>query len=364
MARTQQVIRLFRLLRVLEGPRGASLAELAESIPEDFARHPRTIRRDLAALEASGYPLVTERVDGQTRWRLLEGFRHLPRLAFTPTELLALELARDLLTPLEGTYLRAALEAALAKVSAALPPEGARLARELKQTVAVSLGPHKSYRTHPETVETLSRAIAECRTVRMRYFSASRGRTTWREVDPYRLWYAASGLYLIAWDHRRQDFRTFAVERIRELALTDRPYQLPLAFDLDAYIRDALVVMRGAPTRVELLFDRATAAWVRDRLWHPSQRLVPLRDGRLRMALEVADTPELVGWILSFRSGVQVLRPPALRERVQEEARRIAAGAAHGGPGWRWSPRKPPARTTPAAGVGRLGAIATGRRSR
>jgi len=43
----------------------------------------------------------------------------------------------------------------------------------------------------------------------------------------------------------------------------------------------------------------------------------------LKMALKVADTAELVGWILSFGSQVRVVRPDALRQRVKEEARKI-----------------------------------------
>ena len=39
-----------------------------------------------------------------------------------------------------------------------------------------------------------------------------------------------------------------------------------------------------------------------------------------------ADTPELVGWILSFRSGVRVVRPENLGDRVREEARKILRG--------------------------------------
>jgi predicted DNA-binding transcriptional regulator YafY len=105
--------------------------------------------------------------------------------------------------------------------------------------------------------------------------------------------------------------------------LTDHPYQVPLSFDLEAYVRDALVVMRGRAVTVELLFDKATAAWVKDRVWHASQALVPLKGGRLRMTLKVAETRELVGWILSFGGGVRVISPPSLREAVRTEARRI-----------------------------------------
>jgi predicted DNA-binding transcriptional regulator YafY len=41
------------------------------------------------------------------------------------------------------------------------------------------------------------------------------------------------------------------------------------------------------------------------------------------MTLKVADTPELVGWILSFGSRVKVLSPESLKRRVQEEAGKI-----------------------------------------
>jgi hypothetical protein len=50
------------------------------------------------------------------------------------------------------------------------------------------------------------------------------------------------------------------------------------------------------------LFSKAAAAWVKDKLWHPSQETSLLKDGRLKMTLKVADTTELLGWILSFGS--------------------------------------------------------------
>ena len=40
--------------------------------------------------------------------------------------------------------------------------------------------------------------------------------------------------------------------------LTDHPYRMPLNFDLEAYVRDALVSCAGGAARVELLFDKAT----------------------------------------------------------------------------------------------------------
>lgn len=91
----------------------------------------------------------------------------------------------------------------------------------------------------------------------------------------------------------------------------------------EAYVRDALVIMRGRPITVELLFDRRTAAWVKDRIWHPSQVLSPQKQGCLKVTLQAADTPELAGWILSFGAGVQVLRPDSVRQKVLAEARKV-----------------------------------------
>ena len=77
---------------------------------------------------------------------------------------------------------------------------------------------------------------------------------------------------------------------------------------------------QGRLVEVELLFSKTAAAWVKDKTWHASQDLSHLKDGRLKMTLKVADTSELVGWILSFASQVRVIRPEVLREKVKEEA--------------------------------------------
>ena len=88
-------------------------------------------------------------------------------------------------------------------------------------------------------------------------------------------------------------------------------------------MKDALVVMRGTPIEVELLFDKPTSAWVKDRQWHPSQKTTERKDGRLAMSVRAADTRELVGWVLHFGSGVQVVSPESFRDKVRAEVRKI-----------------------------------------
>ena len=323
MPRNDQITRQWHLLRRLEGSTGLTLHELVDAVPDDYPKNDRTVRRDLEALEAVGFPLMTEHHNGQTRWRLIEGFRNIPALGFSATELMALTFSRKLLQPLQGTEMQSALNYALNKVASALPPQGHEYVRALDALFSIGLGPHKNYQQYKNTVDLITQAIDKARTAQIRYFSASRNTTGRREVDPYRLWYASGGLYLIAYDHLRKDVRMFAVERIRSITLTDHPYQMPLGFDVEEYVQDALMIMRGRRIDVELLFSKKVAAWVKDKLWHASQETFPMKDGRLRITLKVADTDELVGWILSFGSQVRVLWPEALRHKVTEEVRKI-----------------------------------------
>ena len=73
MSRNDQITRQWHHLRQLEGLPGRSLQDLVDNVPDDYPKNARTVRRDLEALEAVGFPLFIERHNGQTRWRLMEG---------------------------------------------------------------------------------------------------------------------------------------------------------------------------------------------------------------------------------------------------------------------------------------------------
>jgi predicted DNA-binding transcriptional regulator YafY len=324
MPRNDQVTRQWLLLKVLEKAGGATIEELAQSLPEEYTCATRTIRRDLQALEVR-FPLYTDHVDGQVRWKLVEGFNKVPALQFSATELMALVFTRDLAKPLEGTPIKDSLDSALAKVTGALPAAAEEYIRNLQGWFSAGVGPHKNYMEHREKIDQLAKAISKKRTVEMRYYAATHDKTSRRKVDPYHLWYAGGALYLIGYCHTRKDVRMFAIDRILSLTVTSFPCQMPLGFNVEEYVQSALTVMRGGPQiEVELQFDRQTSAWAKDRIWHPSQKAIMEKNGCLTLTLQVADTPELVGWILSFGSGVCVIRPESLRQRLKSTAAKIA----------------------------------------
>ncbi|MEW6408617.1 MAG: transcriptional regulator [Nitrospirota bacterium] len=325
MSRNDQVIRQWHILRLLESREALSISELMGEIHPDYECCERTIRRDLEALQSAGFPLYSERINNRVRWRLLESFKNIPSLPLTPTELIALYMGRDLLKPLEGTQFKDAIESLYGKIRSIVPHNTISHLTYTLEHYAAGIPPYKDYRSHKMIIDTITQAIQKQRCIKIRYFSLSQNQETRREVDPYKIWYYSGSLYLIAYCHQRKEIRTFAVDRIRDITLTENTYQKPLDFSFEEYMDGCFGVIRGERVEVEVLFEADTARWVKEKIWHPTQKIKELGDGKIVMSLMVADTVELKAWILSFGSGAKVIKPQSLAKEVKKEARKISS---------------------------------------
>ena len=85
----------------------------------------------------------------------------------------------------------------------------------------------------------------------------------------------------------------------------------------------AFGLVSGPPVTVRLRFQSSVRRFVTRRQWHATQVFDNDEEGRLLMAMTVADTPELENWVRSFGSTVTVLEPRSLRERIALDARRV-----------------------------------------
>jgi predicted DNA-binding transcriptional regulator YafY len=147
-----------------------------------------------------------------------------------------------------------------------------------------------------------------------------------RTVHPYRLRHVEDTLYLIGYCALRKGVRTFAVDRIKTVTRSDDNFQIPEGFDVPAFLRDSFGIYQGTPVRVKIRFLESVAGYVRERIWHPSQRLSDQADGTLIFTATVAGIEEIGHWALRWGAGAQVLEPAALRQTV---GRHAAAMAAH-----------------------------------
>jgi predicted DNA-binding transcriptional regulator YafY len=320
--RNAEVIRQWTILREIERSRGAGVTIDALASLCDVTT--RTIRRDLQALEESGFPIYDDRShdDGRTRWTINgQAFKALAA-GLTLSELCALYFSRTLLEALAGTPFRADLESAFEKLASTLTPHMRQFLDELPQVIASKPDPmRRGASGEPRQQRIVARALEatlQHRQATLTYYSRSSDRTKSYLVHPYRLAFAQGGMYLLAFVPEYDEVRTFAIERVEEIALLEERFTPVEELPAEAFPH-SLGVHSGPPERVEIEFEASLADYIKAREWHRSQALEEQRDGRIRMTLQVSIDQALRSWILSFGADARVILPDRLATAIAEQ---------------------------------------------
>lgn len=123
--------------------------------------------------------------------------------------------------------------------------------------------------------------------------------------------------YLNGWDEGKDALRTFAIDRMDEAELLDRPAREIAEADLNAALTSGYGLFAGpAEHQARLIFTPERARWVADELWHPNQSGRYLPDGHYELTVPYADPRELVGEILRYGPDVKVAEPESLIDLV------------------------------------------------
>lgn len=317
--RNQEVIRQWSILRDLESSRRATIDELAERTGVST----RTIRRDLEALQIAGFPLFDEVDDNNKRYWTLEqkAFKRLDDTAFTLAELSALYFSRTLVECLAATPFQKDVQSAFDKLAGALTPGMRQLLDRLPLVMQAKAEPGSSGPTptapRSARVAQLLDATLNHRRIGVRYHSFSSNREKDYVLEPYRLVFAQGGLYLVAFVPEYKQMRTFAVERMLSLSMTEEKFD-PVELPDDAFAH-SLGVNQGMPERIAIKFEPRIARYVKERVWHASQEATDEPDGSLSLTLNVCNDWALRSWILGFGPLARVVSPPELATQILEE---------------------------------------------
>ena len=114
---------------------------------------------------------------------------------------------------------------------------------------------------------------------------------------------------------------------MRNAAPQPERFQRDQPFDIDTYLQKSLGIFTGYEAHeIKLEFDTWAAQLIRERAWHPAQKINELTDGRLEFTLELSSLEEIMPWILSWGEHVRVLEPAALRTQLRETLTKMQAG--------------------------------------
>ncbi len=292
-------------------PNGYSVIELAKLCGVNR----RTIYRDLDTLSEAGVPIWEHH--GKYG---LDRSKYLATIRLNLNEAIALFFAARLLSHHSDEH-NPHIVSALGQLAAGLPDHTiaghiARLAEIVRQRP-----PNPHYVT---ILELLTRGWADRRMVRIRYRAPNRPLTE-RDIAPYFLEVVRTtpGVYVIGYDRLRDDLRTFKVERIEHAELLDEQFSIPTDFDPYAHLARSWELMNEAEVTIHLRFSPQAAPRIRENRWHHSQRLIDNVDGSCDLYLTIAGIREILGWVLSWGTEVEVIEPEELRAEVINHARRI-----------------------------------------
>ncbi len=316
MARGDQLARQWKVIQTLINSQlGKSAADLAEEIE----CHPRTVYRDLEALQVAGFPIYNEKVEGKGLWSLLDTVKHQIPIPFSLTELMALYFGSDMLKVFKETVFYDSLESLFKKIKTTLPPESIKYLKTVEQTLHLGLKPFKEYGKFREIINRVNEAAIKKRSIDIVYYTMSRKRESRRKVDPYRIWFFSGTFYLIGFCHKRKEVRVFALDRIKMLHQTKEQFEVPEDFDFEDFVGPSFGVFQGEPVKVKVWFAPDVAGYIKEKIWHESQQIEEGNDGSAIFEAEVAGTDEIKFWIMSWGSHALVLEPESLREEIRAE---------------------------------------------
>jgi len=317
MPRGDQLARQWKIVQILLTSRmGKSAGELAVELD----CHPRTVYRDLNALQEAGFPLYTEKINGKSLWSFLDTIKHHFPIPFSLPELMALYFSRDVLKVLNGTVFYDALQSLFEKIRITLPPESKNYLAQLTKSLKAAPQPYKQYGKFKEIINQVNAAVIQQKRIDIVYYSMHRRKVSRRKVSPYKLWFHDGTFYVIGHCSWAGEVRTFAIDRIKMLHPTDESFELPPNFDIDLFMQNSFGVFTGEPEKVKIWFAPEVAGYVKEKIWHRSQQITEHKDGAVILQAEVAGIDEIKFWVRSWGPNALVLEPDRLREALHNEA--------------------------------------------
>lgn len=311
-ARVLQLLSLLQTYTFWPGP------ELAERLDVSD----RTLRRDVDRLRGLGYP-VDATPGAAGGYRLAAG-AHLPPLLLDDEEAVAIAVglrsaASASVEGIEETAVRA-----LAKLEQVLPDRLRRRVVAVHGNIAQMTWPGRAPAVDAEVLALLAQACRDDEQVRFDYQGRD-GEESRRLVEPHQLLSSGSRWYLVAWDVRRDDWRTFRLDRLRAAALAGVRFQ-PRAIpggDTAAFVREQIgamprpftaTVIAGAPAEQVLPAVRWAGAEVES---------ITAEQSRVRIQAESAEDLDTVVSVLAVRFAITVEEPTELRPRLAAVADRL-----------------------------------------
>ena len=295
-----KIDRLIGILSVLLQKETVTAPELAEL----FEVSRRTINRDIDTLCYAGIPIRTKQGSGGGIY-IARGYR-IDRTVLTSKDMQTILAGLRSLDSVSGSSYYGQLMEKLQTGSSDLLSGKDSMLIDLSSWYKESLAPK---------IALIQDAIESRHLLRFDYYAPS-GESI-RTIEPYYVVFKWSSWYVWGWCNKRKDFRLFKLNRMDNVILTDKKFELR---EVPVPDLSNEKVFKGG-IKVRALFNP-------DVKWRLIEEFGPncfeeTKDGRLLFLAEYTDMDNLISWILTFGGKAEVIEPEEARKKMLEIAEAI-----------------------------------------
>lgn len=288
----------------------------AQDISERFSISLRTVYRDIRTLEEAGVPIIGEAGVG---YSLSEGYR-LPPVMFTREEAASFITAEKFMEKLTDPYTESSYKAAMYKVKAVLRSGEKDYLEAIDENIDVLKSAVIPKPVAATSLHQILEAISEKVVMSMDYFANHSQEHSIRLVEPVGIFYQGGHWYLIAFCRLRNDYRTFRVDRIRKLSLTNNLFN-----KVHPSLKDFLkkITKEKEVIRVVIRTAKEYLKHFGDQKYYNGFISQTINGGTVEMTFLSSSLEGFARWYLMFGDVATILEPPALKKRVSEIMKQI-----------------------------------------
>jgi predicted DNA-binding transcriptional regulator YafY len=317
----ETLLRQWQMLRhIPRYPAKITARDLKEKLDaEDFNVTKRTVERDLMDL-SSAFPLSLDDREKPYGWSWQKDAPAFDLPGLGNNEALTLMMVEQHLSTLLPATTMDVLEpyfkAARQHLTAIPKSQHVRSWLNKVRTVPPNQ-PLIPPKIKPEIQNAISEALLADRQLQISYRRHGDTKSVGYRIHPLALIQRGGVVYLSVRINDHDNARTLALHRIESATLLEKSSQYPAGFNIDDEIAKGLFGF-GDGTMIQLnaLFSTDHGEYLFETPLSKDQRIEKLPNGSMMITATVANTPQLVWWLLGLGNGVEVIEPKSLRQTM------------------------------------------------
>lgn len=142
-----------------------------------------------------------------------------------------------------------------------------------------------------------------------------------RLVEPYALKEFKNRWYIMAKDSKDNNIKSFALDRLTNLEITNQAYQYPDNYSIEQNYRYCFGIISPndqKPQDIILSFDPFQGKYIKTLPLHETQQVLLDNDEEMRIKLKLCLTHDLLMELLSFGDNMKVIEPKSLADQIKQ----------------------------------------------